>query len=123
MKFILHIIGTVIANLLGLWITIRLLPSFNFSGNFTDLFILAAVLALLNWTIKPILKLVLGPIILLTLGLGMIAVNMIVLYILDILSSSLTMEENAMLALFLASIIMGFVNIVAHIIARPVQSP
>ena len=47
MKFILHIIGTVIANLLGLWITIRLLPSFNFSGNFTDLFILAAVLALL----------------------------------------------------------------------------
>jgi uncharacterized membrane protein YvlD (DUF360 family) len=72
--------------------------------------------------LKPLLALVLGPIILITLGLGIIIVNAIILYLLPILANHLDFLRGSITiqsipALFLATIIVSVVNFVIHLIA------
>ncbi len=116
MKLGVKIIVAVIANAVGLLAAAQYVSGFNVSISAQTLLMLAAILTLLNFVVKPILKLFLGPIIILTLGLGLIVVNMIILHILDILSPNLTIETIP--ALLYASLIIGAINVVVHVAAK-----
>lgn len=76
----------------------------------------AAIFALLNVLIRPVFKLLLGPIILLTFGLGIIVVNMGMLWILDNLSLHITIQ--GLRALFVSTLLIGFVNFAVHLAAK-----
>ena len=67
----------------------------------------------LNLILKPIVKLLLGPLIVITLGIGLVVVNALMLYILDILSKSLTIENIP--ALIYGTLIISVINYVAHL--------
>jgi putative membrane protein len=110
----MRILIALIGNTFALLLTQAVIREFVLSSNFFDVLILALVLTALNFFLKPILKLLFGPIILLTLGFGALIVNMIILYILDILSGQITILGNYFVTLFLASLIVGVVNIVIH---------
>ena len=106
-----------IANAAGLLATAYFVPGFVIVGgsesfNYRAFIVLALVLTALNFLVKPFLKLLLGPIIILTLGLGLIAVNAFLLYILDVFSKDLMIETIP--ALLLATLIIGFANLVFH---------
>lgn len=92
------------------------ISGFNLDVSLKNLAILALILTALNMFLKPLLKLLLGPIIILTLGFGLIFVNMLVLYILDILSQDLTIES--VFALLYSSIIIGLVNFIFHLATK-----
>ncbi len=87
-KFIIH----VIANMIALLAANYFVSGFSFSGDFYSLVVVSALFALIQMVIKPILRLFSGPLIVLTFGLFSIVVNAILLYILDILSSDLTIQ-------------------------------
>ncbi len=116
MKIIWKLIVAVLANGVGLWLAERFIPGFVLSPQWQDILIVGGVLTLLNIFVKPVLKLILGPITIFTLGLGVIVVNAIVLYILDILSKHLTIETT--MALLLATLVLSATNITFHLITR-----
>jgi putative membrane protein len=73
----------VLANALALWVAAALLPGIEFGGEGGDLALTVALVALvfglLNAFVKPLLKLISLPLIVLTLGLFLVVVNALML--------------------------------------------
>ena len=73
----------VLANALALWVAAALLPGIEFGGEGGDLALTVALVALvfglLNAFVKPLLKLISLPFIVLTLGLFLVVVNALML--------------------------------------------
>lgn len=113
MKLLAKIIVAIIANAVALYIAATYVPGFVLTGDLPTLAIVALVLTALNFFLKPILTLFFGPVIIITLGLGLIIVNAIILKILDILSQNLTIQTIP--ALVVATIIIGAVNFIFHL--------
>ncbi|MDI6734370.1 MAG: phage holin family protein [Patescibacteria group bacterium] len=110
--FIFHIFSNAIAVLAANYFIV----GFIFKGDFVDLVVAALVLTLINTFLRPVLKLFLGPIIILTFGLFTIVINAITLYLLDILSDSLTIQGY--LPLILGTIIIGVINFILNFAAK-----
>ena len=116
MKTAAKILVAFIANIIGLLAAAYFVTGFNLNIAYQDLLTLAAILTVLNLILKPILKLFLGPIIILTLGIGLILINIVILYILDILSKNLIIETIP--ALIYSSLIIGFINFIFHLATK-----
>ena len=85
-----------------------------------QLALLALVLAILNFVLKPILDLIFAPVIILTLGAGVLIVNGIIVWLLpaiasriDFLHGSISIETT--LALIIGTFIISIVNFVIHL--------
>ena len=105
LSFIVRIIGNAIA----LYVAFYLVPGFAVSGSIEQYLIAGVVLALLNLIVRPILKLISFPLILLTLGLFTLVINALILWLLDYLVPFVAIES--LLALFGATIIVSIVNL------------
>ncbi len=116
MKLAAKLIVAIVVNAAGLLAAGYFVPGFKMNVDPQGLALLAVVLTALNFFLKPLLKLMFGPIIILTFGLGLILVNMTVLYILDMLFANLTIENIP--ALVYSSIIIGLVNFVFHMATK-----
>jgi len=110
MRFLAGIIFHIFANLVALWLAISFVPGFLFSGTALDLLMAAFILTIINYLLKPILKLILGPLIVLSLGLLTIVVNMATLYFLDVFSEAIKIEGLG--PLFWGTIIVSVVNFI-----------
>lgn len=92
----------------------RLIPGFEFTGDTVSLLWVSFLLTIVNYFLKPILKLLFGPLILLTLGLFTIVINMIILYIVDLYTPDLSIANIQ--ALFWTTILLGFANLIYSLI-------
>jgi putative membrane protein len=79
-KLISKFIVQILVNGLGIWVIAKFVPSVIFSGDWLILAEVAAVLAILNVLVKPILKFFFGPLIVLTLGLASLLLNALILW-------------------------------------------
>ena len=113
MKLLAHIAVLIVMNAVALFLASHWVSGFIVSGALTDLFFLALILTALNYTLKPLLALLLGPVIILTLGIGLLAVNAVILYLLDIFSQNLTIQN--ILALIYGTLLVSAVNMVFHL--------
>jgi putative membrane protein len=75
MSFLLSFIGTAAA----LWVATWMIDGFDFSGAWWQFLIAALIVGLCNAIVKPILRLLSLPIVVLTLGLFLLVVNALVL--------------------------------------------
>lgn len=89
----------------------RFLPAFTFSGTLIQLAVDALILTALNRTIRPILKLILSPVVFITLGLFSIVINGAIIFFLDIISDHIIIQGN--FSLLIAGVLVGLVNLVA----------
>ncbi len=112
LSFIIRIIGNAIA----LYVAFYLVPGFVVSGSWEQYLIAGLVLALLNLIVRPILKLISFPLILLTLGLFTFVINALILWMLDYLVSFVSIQS--LLALIGATIIISIVNLFFSPIAK-----
>ncbi|MDO8664739.1 MAG: phage holin family protein [Candidatus Liptonbacteria bacterium] len=112
MKLLAKLLVAVAVNAAALFAAAYIVPSFTLNVTLQSIVFLAVILTLLNLLLKPLLKLILGPLIVLTLGFGLILVNMVILYILDIISPDLTI--GGIVPLVYSSLIIGVVNFVFH---------
>jgi len=78
-SFIIRILGNAIA----VYVAYLLVPGFLITGGITHYLIAGLGLAILNITLRPILKSLSLPIIILTLGLFSLVINALMLWILD----------------------------------------
>ena len=84
-KFLVKIVSGV----LGLWIAVNFLPGVDFTGSLQSLATAGILLGVVNFFVKPILKIVTLPLRMLTLGLFGIIINMAMVWIIDIFYSEL----------------------------------
>lgn len=116
MRFLGKFILAVIVNAAGLVVARAFIEGFEVTDNIERLGLIALVLTLLNFVVKPLLKLVLGPFIVLSLGIGLLVVNALILWILDFFFTELTIEGA--LPLLWATLLFTAINIVFHFATR-----
>lgn len=78
-----------------------------------DLLLLSAIFTVLYFILRPIVKMFLGPLIVLTLGLGLLVVNAIMLVLVDFLSPALRIDGVE--SLLIATVAISALNFLLHI--------
>jgi putative membrane protein len=111
-RFLLHIIANSLAILAAEW----LVPGVIFEYNFVNLMKVAVALAIANAFIKPALKLLSGPLILLTLGLFTVIVNLVIIWLVDYFLPEITI--GGFNAYFWTMIIISAFNFVVSIASK-----
>lgn len=109
MGFILSFLATAAS----LWVAVWIVDGFEFSGEWWQFLIVAAIMGLANAVVKPILRLFSLPLILLTLGLFLLVVNAIVLSLVVWLSGVFDLgltSDGFFWETFLASIVVAIVG-------------
>ena len=105
------------ANLLALLILDRYVAGFSIiSSELVNLITLAIVFTILNTYIRPIIKFILTPFIIITFGLFSIIINAGILMLLDYFSENIIINE--LTPLLYSAIIIAFANITISFINR-----
>lgn len=107
-KFVTHIF----INILALVAILYIVPGVTFSGNWIRFIEIAFVLGLMNFLIKPILKLLLGPLIVLTLGLFSLIVNAAILWAMTWFFPELVIPLG--MPLIWSTLVISVVNFLTH---------
>ncbi len=116
MKFIGRFIVHFLSNAVAIIVASYFVAGFSFSGDIMALAVAAVILTLINTFIRPVLKLLLGPLVILTFGLFTIIINALSLYLLDTLTTAITIQGY--LPLLLATLIVSAVNAVIGLTTR-----
>lgn len=103
-------------NAAALYIANILISEVSFSLEIKQFALIVGVLTLINILVRPIIKLVLTPVIILTLGLGIILVNATTLYILDFILPTVTIE--GFVALLLTAAILSAISLIINLSAK-----
>lgn len=99
----------VLANSVGLLLAAKLLPGFEWSGGgVLALLVAGAVIGLINLLVKPVVKILSCPLIILTLGLFYLVINGLMLLLADWLLDGLKIDGLGWA--ILGGIVMGLVN-------------
>jgi putative membrane protein len=85
----IRLIFQIIGGFASLWLAVRFVPGVSFAGDLKYLIMAGAVLGLLNFFVKPILRIITLPLRLLTLGLVSLLLNILMVWIIDILFAEL----------------------------------
>ena len=92
MRFLQRFVVTWAFNLLAIWVAVKLVDGLHYS-DFGALVLTSLVFALVNMIVKPIIKLLALPLILLTLGVLLFFINILMLYITDWLVSGFKIDH------------------------------
>lgn len=118
MKLVTHPVLFFIATLFSLWTASYFVPGFVISKNPQNFLMIGLIFTLINLFIRPVLKLILSPIIIFTLGLGIIVVNAVVLYLLDYFSQNVSIIDIP--SLVYATLIIGIINLISHFLIKKI---
>lgn len=107
------LINCLIAAFVGLILAALLVPNFSIDGTFKQgvntLLLAGVVLGLINFFIKPIVNIITWPLKVLTFGLFSFAVNIAIVWSIDLLFTEITIK--GFVALFLTSLLVWLLNI------------
>jgi len=100
----------IIAGILGIFLAERFVPGVSFTGDWKTLIIAGGILGLLNLFIKPILKIITIPLRILTFGLFGLVINMLIVWVTDIIFPELIIR--GIVPLFLTSVIVWGISLI-----------
>lgn len=110
-----------ISGILGLWLAIQFVSGVEFIGEIKDLLLIGLILGLLNFFLKPILSFITLPLRLLTFGLFSLFINMLIIWVVDLIFSELTIP--LIVPLFWTTIIIwGLGFIISTLFPKPKRS-
>jgi putative membrane protein len=107
-----------LVNAAALWVAIRLVPGITYGGGVLPLLGVALVFGAVNAVIRPVLRLLTCPIILLTLGIFALVLNGLMLWLTGVLAGALGLEFHVagFWAAFLGALIVSVVSAVLSIL-------
>ncbi len=116
MKFLLRLLATAAA----LWIATQIVPGVEHTGPWVSLLLVALVFGLLNAVVRPLLKLLTCPLILLTLGLFTFVINALMLWLTSAISGSfgLGFHVSGFIPAFLGALVVTVVSVLVSVILR-----
>ena len=109
----LHILARIIFNALALYAAQFLVPGFAVHGGLKEYALAGAVLGLLNLLVRPVLKFVTFPLIMLTLGLFTFIINAVILWAVAALVPSI-IGISGIVSLALATLVVSAVNMLTN---------
>jgi putative membrane protein len=113
------IIGTT-GNALALWAAARIVGNVDLSHSWWTVILAALVLTLLNWYVKPVLKVLAFPLVIVTLGIALFFISMFILWLTSAIVSGF--DINGFWPLVKATIIVWIVNMLIEAIFDPKDS-
>lgn len=115
-KFIIR----VAINAVGLYAAVWLIPGIDYLGDWTGILWLALIIGLLNALMRPLLKFLTCPLIILTLGLFTIIINTVMLLLTRTIGQNLGigLSVDGFWSALLGSLVMSVVSIVMSLIFR-----
>lgn len=119
----MNLVIKILINALALWVAVTLIDGFRFDFDDNSLlafFAVALLLGIVNVTIKPILTVLSLPFLLLTLGIGIVLVNAVVLTLVVGLSSllSLGLISDSFSSTLLAALVISFASFALEALTR-----
>ena len=114
MLFLLRLIATAVA----LWVAVLIVPGITYAGGALGLLGVALVFGIVNAFVRPVLKLLTCPLVVLTLGLFVFVLNALMLWITSELSLALGIgfDVEGFWAALLGAIIVGLVSTVLTLV-------
>ena len=105
-------------NAVGLYAAVSIVPGINFDGPWTDLLWVALIFGLLNALVRPLLKFLTCPLIILTLGLFTIVVNTVMLMLTSSVGQSFNLDfsVDGFWPALLGSLVISLVSVVLTLI-------
>lgn len=116
MKLISHLFFSFLANLLAIWLADYLIHGFEVEPTIWGLATVASLLTIVNVFLRPILKFILTPLIILTFGLFTLILNAALLWALDFYLESLTI--SGIIPLVYATLLISVINFILHLFHR-----
>ena len=113
---LLNILLQVVAGIGGLWIAVRYIPLVELEGTMLTLVYAGILLGLINAVIRPILKMITLPIRLLTLGLFGLVINILMVWVVDIVFVELII--TGLIPLFWTTLVVWGMSIVLSITSK-----
>lgn len=107
-------------NAVGLYAAVWIVPGIDYLGDWTGILWLALIIGLLNALVRPLLKFLTCPLIILTLGLFTIVVNTVMLLLTRTIGQSfgIGLSVDGFWSALLGSLVMSVVSIVMSVIFR-----
>lgn len=108
MHFILRLLATATA----LWVAVLIVPGITYAGGAIGLLVVALVFGFVNAIVRPILKILTCPLVVLTLGLFIFILNALMLWLTSELSLALGIgfDVDGFWAALIGAIIVGIVS-------------
>lgn len=102
----------------AVWLAVAMIDGLDFEGGWVALVIVAAVLAVLNAVVKPVVKLLSLPFIILTLGLFLLVVNAVMLQVVVMISraTDLGLDSTGFGATFLGAIVIALATWIGEVV-------
>jgi putative membrane protein len=104
MRFIIRIL----ANSLAIYLAVYFIPGVTVSGNWKIFLICGLALSLINFFVKPILKLISLPLLIITFGFFSIVINILTIWLLTKIVSQLSI--TGLVAFILTALVVSVVN-------------
>ncbi len=120
MKFITKLVVLFLASVGGLIAADYFLTGFSVTHDPSGLIILSAIFTVLQFFLKPILRILFLPLIFLTLGLFTLVINALLLFALDIWSPHLTID--GLVPLLVATLVITAAHFIASILWHPTEA-
>ncbi len=107
-------------NAIALYVAVLIVPGIELNGEWTSILWLALVMGLLNALVRPLLKFLTCPLIILTLGLFTIIINtgMLLLTSRVVQAFGLGLTVDGFWTALLGSLVISFVSVVMSVILR-----
>jgi putative membrane protein len=110
----------VLVTALGIWIAVAIVPGLEFTGNWVLFGAVALILSLVNALVKPILKLLTLPFVMMTFGLFLLVINALMLQLTLWISSPALLDlgfssDGFFWSTFLGAVVISLVQMVVNI--------
>lgn len=107
-------------NAAALWVAIQLVPGISYQGDVLPLLLVALVFGVINAFVRPLVKLLTLPLLILTLGLFTLVVNGLMLWLTGAISDALGLGFNVagFWAAFWGALVVSIVSTVLSIAVR-----
>ena len=117
MRFLIRFLTSAAA----LWVATRIVPGVTYDGTWLPFLGVSLILAVINATLRPLVKLLTCPLILLTLGLFALVVNGLMLWLTSSVSQSLGLgfHVTGFWAAFFGGLVVSIVSTLVSMALRP----
>jgi putative membrane protein len=119
MRFLIRFL----TNAAALWVATRIVPGVTYEGGWLPFMGVSLVFAAINSTLRPLVKLLTCPLILLTLGLFALVVNGLMLWLTSSVSQSLGLglHVTGFWAAFFGGLVVSIISMLVSIALKPPQ--
>ena len=105
----------ILVGIVGLWLAQRFVPGVVFTGTWQTLALAGTILGLINFFIKPILKIITLPLRILTFGLFSLVLNMGIIWVVADILFPAQIEILGLLPLFWTTMIIWLISFIFNL--------